>query len=178
MGVLTMIFLGCSDINFTMDGYKRAVRSGLNKIPEAQQFDEIFGKENVDQFISYSGNRNDCTWNSDVYIRGRYRLKMYVIVKMGRSFDEVLEVIGEPKFHVIEIRKINYYDNGQIGASMAPDFEGKYGRFGQEEWKKIYEAGGDFSVVGIPLKGEEVPPVPDFEKYVAQIRRDRVQVER
>jgi hypothetical protein len=173
--IATLASCGCRDINFSMEGYHKAVLSGLDQIPQARQFDELFGKENVDHFIGYSGDRNDCDWNSEVYFAGRYCLTMRVPVRMGRSFDEVLEVRGEPKFYMVEITEVDDSD-GQIGAFMRSNFQSQYGRFGSEKWDKLYQAQGDFSAVGIPIKRDE--PVDRFDDLVAAVRRDRVQVDR
>jgi hypothetical protein len=39
-----------------------------------------------------------------------------------------------------------------------------HARFGKDKWKKIYEAKGDFSVIGVDLKTDA--PVTNFEAYV------------
>ena len=164
---------GCGDINFTVEGYKKAVLSGLDKIPEARQFDEIFGKENVDHFIGYSGDRQDCRWTTDVYLRGRYGLSMQVKVQMGRSFDEVLEVVGDPIFVMVEFREVS--EDG-ISARMNSGFEREYGHFDRKKWREIYDGHGNFAAAGIPLKEDQ--PVEHFDEFVAGVRRDRVQVKR
>lgn len=159
----------------TPAGYNRAILSGLAKIPEAVQFDEVFGKDNVDHFISHSGTRKaGNVWTSTVNFGGRYELSMQIPVKMGRSFDEVLTVQGSPMFVLMEISEISL-ENG-VSGRMNSSFEKQYGHFDAAKWKKVYEAKGDFSVIGIPLKKDQ--PVVGFDEYVAASRRDRIRVPR
>lgn len=170
-GVILMT-ASCSDINFTMEGYKQAVLSGLEQIPEARQMDELFGKSNVDHFISYHGSLDaGSTWNSEVFFADRYRLTMQVPVKMGRSFNEVLDVLGKPKFWLIEVTSIDISERSadvKEPTNLNP--------FGLDQWEKVLEAEGNFSVLGIEFKKDQ--PVRGFARYVAMVRRDRVQVDR
>jgi hypothetical protein len=43
--------------------------------------------------------------------------------------------------------------------------------FGAAEWKKVVEAKGDFSVIGIQLKRNS--PVPNWDKYTQQLPHRR-----
>ncbi len=174
---LTMLAtLGCRDINFTQEGYKQAVLSGLSKIPEARQFDELFGKENVDHFISYHGSRDvGNEWNSEAFIDGRYVLTMQVPVKVGRSFDEVIDVLGEPKFYLVEVQRVYTASNGQVGTRFYENRDIPY-PFTRTEWGKIYKAEGDLSALGVSIKKRK--PVQDFDRFVQGQRRPRIQVER
>ena len=125
------LIVSCSDINFTEKGYKNALRSGMKKIPEARQMDEMFTQ--VDHSIAYHGDRsvgND--WSTEVFFHGRYVLTMQVSVKMGYQFNKVLKVIGEPKFYLFEVKSVENYD-GQIGASFAGDGQRT---FNAAEWKR------------------------------------------
>jgi len=171
--LVSLLAMSCSsDINFSMTGYKKAVRSGLSKIPEARQIEELLGDS--DHCISYHGSRavgND--WNTEVYFYKRYVLLMQVPVRMGYEFDEVLEVLDQPKFYLVEVRSIKYYGS-QPGATIEQGDDWPY-PFTAEEWAKVYEARGDFSVIGIDLKKDQ--PVKDFDKFVEAGRRDRVKVD-
>lgn len=171
--ILAVAVTGCGDIRFSQEGYQRAILSGLKQIPEARQFDELFGKENVDHFISYHGSRKlGNEWQTEVFFGGRYTLTMVVPVQMGRSFDEVLKVLAEPTFYFREVQKVEDY-SGQVGA----DFDTRSERqFGEKEWSAIYSAKGDFAAGGIEMKDRS--PVARFEDYVRATRRDRIKVRR
>lgn len=171
-----IIICGCSDITFTTKGYKKAVLSGIKQIPEASQIDEIFNKKNVDHSISYSGSlKVGNTFRSKAYFGGRYTLSMEVPVRMGRSFDQVLEVLGEPKFYLNEVKEINVSSSGQVGAIYNTSLKTPY-PFDVATWKKIYEAKGDFSVVDIQLKYDQ--PVKHFREYKKAWRGDMIKVKR
>jgi hypothetical protein len=161
---------GCSDIRFTQDGYAKAIKSGLDDIPEARQFDELFGKENVDHFISYNGSlKAGSQWFSEVHLGGRYTLTMVVPVKMDRSFDKV-GVMGDPLFYMREVVRVS---QDGAAATMNPTFEGDYGQFARSQWKRINEMKGDFVAAGIPINPE---PVQGFDGYVRRVREPRIQV--
>jgi len=158
--------MSCSDvgdINYGDAAYKKAVRSGLAAIPEAQQIEELLGDS--DHFISFHGSRsvgND--WNTEVYFYGRYTLTMQVAVRMGHGFDKVLEVLDEPKFYLVEVSSIEFVGkDGQLSVSSAEGDDWPY-PFTANDWEKVYQAKGDFSVIGIDLKKDQ--PVKNFEKYV------------
>ena len=69
------LIVSCSDINFTEEGYQNALQSGMKKIPEARQMDEIFTQ--VDHFIAYHGDRSlGNSWKTQVFFHGRYVLTM------------------------------------------------------------------------------------------------------
>lgn len=171
IGMTTMVlfFSSCQDISFTREGYLQALRSGLKQIPAARQMEEVYG--DVDHFISYHGSLevgND--WNTEVFLHGRYELTMQVPVRMGRDFDQVLGVEGEPTFYLHEVDRIEIDPDGTIGAS----YNGAGQRtFGIEEWKMIYEADGDLSVLGITVKKR---PLENWDRYVAAGRRPRIKL--
>lgn len=161
------LIVSCRDINFTRAGYRKAVLSGLKTIPEAKQIEELLGDS--DHFISYHGSRElGNEWYTEVHFGGRYSLTMQVPVRMGRDFDEVLEVIGDPTFLFLEANAI--IEDGR-GVTFDRSAER---RFTAKEWAEIYEAKGDFSVIGITLKQDE--PLEGFDKYVENVRKDHIKV--
>jgi hypothetical protein len=139
--------------------------------------DEIFGKKNVDHSISYSGSlKKGSNFYSTAYFGGRYTLTMAVPVRMGRSFDQVLEVLGEPKFYLDEVRQISFHpSSGKTGATFDASFK-RPNPIEVATWKKIYKAKGDFSVVDIYLKQNQ--PVKHFTEYENNCRRPMIKIER
>lgn len=171
--LLSVFPMACRDINFSMEGYKKAVRSGLDKIPEARQVEGLLGDS--DHTISYSGSRsvgND--WHTKVFFKGRYVLTMQVPVRMGYNFNEVLEVLDEPTFYLSEVSEVTFHGSGNIVGASFESNDWPY-PFSLEDWEKVYQADGDFFVIGIHLKDNQ--PVKDFEKYVQAKRRNIVKVE-
>lgn len=167
---LTILFLAsCGDINFTREGYLQALRSGLKQIPAARQMQEVYG--DVDHAISYHGSLEvGNEWWTEVFLHGRYELTMWVPVRMGEDFDQVLAVEGEPTF---QLREINRIEIDQYGSPVAYYNAAAQQTFGIEEWKKIYEADGDLSVLGITVKKK---PLKHWDGYVAAVRRSRIKL--
>jgi hypothetical protein len=164
--MVVLALLGCARGGF-IERYKMGVKSGFRKIPEAKQIEDLLGE--ADHFISYSGPNVPQEWNTEVHFGGRYELTMQVVVETSFDFSRVTKVKGEPKFYFSEVSRVEHYPNGQWGA----DFDGSSERqFGRVEWQKIVANKGDFSAIGVKLK--RGPPVPDFQRYVDAVRRDRL----
>ncbi len=94
---------------------------------------------------------------------------------MGRSFDQVLEVLGEPKFYLNEVKEIKVHPSGQVETTYNHSLQTPY-PFDLATWQNIYEAKGDFSVADIQLK--ENQPVENFTKYEKAWRRDMIKIKR
>ena len=152
-----------------MERYRRAVKSGFKKIPEAKQIEDLLGE--ADHFISYSGPSVPQDWNTVVYFGGRYELAMQVVVETLFDFSEVTKVKGEPKFYFYEVSRVERYPHGQWGADYNAASERHFGR---AEWQRVVAAKGDFSVIGIRLN--RGPPVADFDHFVRAFRKDIVRV--
>lgn len=143
--------------------YPKAVVSGYKLIEEAQQMESLFCE--VDHFVSSNGQ-----WNSEAFFADRYVLTMQVDVKVSADFDEVLAIKGDPEFHLREIETVQILDDGRVHTTFAKI----EGTFGLAEWKRVVDAGGDFSKIGIKVTLHR--PVKSFERYVHGVRRDRVKV--
>ncbi len=150
--------------DFDIQRYQKAVRDGFTKIPEACEIEELLGQ--ADHFISYQGSTP--VWNTEVYFGGRYSLTMQVIVKVDKEFGKILEVVGEPKFYLVETERV-VQQGAVFAAYAADDF-----KFGLSEWRKVVAAKGDFSAIGIHLKRNQ--PVANFDRFVEGMRRPRIQV--
>jgi len=173
MIMFSLCFSSCGQPRiFNMKNYTQAVKSGFKKIPEAMQVERLFGE--ADHFISYSGPHVPQNWYTEVFFYGRYVLTMQVEVKTNSAFSEVTEVVGEPKFYLVEVKEIEGVSpdgTGWPGAS----FNGSGQRtFGLTDWKKIYDAKGDLSVIGITIHKDQ--PVDNFDFYVRATKAPRIQV--
>ena len=168
MIMFSLCFASCGQPRtFNMKNYTQAVKSGFKKIPEAMQVEQLFGE--ADHFISYSGPYVPQEWNTEVFFYGRYELTMQVQVKTNSAFSEVTEVVGEPKFYLHEVKEIRGADAGEAR------YNGSGQRtFGLTEWKKIYNAKGDFSVIGITIHKDQ--PVDNFDRFAKGVKEPRIRV--
>ena len=155
--------------SFNPKNYTQAVKSGFEKIPQALQIEQLFGE--ADHFISYSGPYVPQDWNTEVFFYGRYTLTMQVEVKTNSAFSEITEVVGTPKFFLVEVKELTEVlpDGTPLGARFSNDW-----RFGVNDWKKIYDAKGDFSVIGITIKKDQ--PIEGFGSFARGIKKLRFPV--
>ncbi len=147
--------------------YEAIVKSARIGVPIAGQIEEIFG--DADHFISRLG-MGDEIWNTEVFFGGRYSLTMQVAVTVD-MYKKIVDQVGEPKFFVMEYTKITFSSKGSIGASHKGLVEG--GQLNLEQWNKLYENKGDFSVIGVKVNEA---PLADFDEYVKNIRKDRIPI--
>ncbi len=168
--LLAMLVTVCSCEHrgdFDIENYTRAVKSGFTKIPAALEIEALYGE--ADHFISYSGPNVDKKWRTEVFFDGRYILTMEIVVKTNQSFNEVIEVVGEPSFFLSEASEIIVPKERGVETTFSGDW-----KFGLEEWRTLFKAKGDFSAIGIILKKNQ--PVNNFESYVESKKRLRVRV--
>ena len=145
--------------NFQVKGHQDFTVNGLAHIQPAKEIDEIF--EDCRHYIVYSDKDPRSTWNSSAYFGGRYVLTMQVPVDIESELFGV--VAGIPNYILNEVTSVSISSSGQVGASFGRQFE-----FGEKEWQKIYESGGEFEQVGFNL---ESSPVANFMSYAAASRQ-------
>ncbi len=145
-------------------GHREAVISGLKLIEPAKQMEELFGDS--DHFITHYGMQDGpLTWNSEVHFGGRYSLTMQVKVQVDYEQNKVIGETEAPRFFLREIEEVSLIDGGRHLARI-----GMNKNFGIDEWRKVVEAQGDLSVIGIELNEQEVE---HFESFVRGVRRPR-----
>ena len=140
-----------------MGDYDKAVRSGFAWFPQALEMEQLFGEG--DHFISSPGPTGTRDWNSVVYFGGRYTLTMQVEVKTDADFAKITDVVGKPLFVLTEARRIVKSPGGTMGADFSNDW-----KFDIDDWKKVFDAKGDFGVIGIKMRKDE--PLEGFDGYV------------
>lgn len=150
------------------DDYIATVRSAKDALPIAMQMEEFFPV--ADHFITEYAmfDSKPKTWNTEVFFGGRYTLTMQVDVYIDYKTNRIVNVVGEPKFWLVGTESVKVLPDGR-----AYHVGGDGGEFGADEWKKVRDAKGDFSVIGIKINRE---PAENFEEYVRQTRAPRIAV--
>jgi hypothetical protein len=153
------IFVSCRDnhtVTVKLRDFEKPVPSGLQKIQQARQMEELFGSA----AHAISNLRDDgltAEWKTIVLFGGRYELWMTVPVRLTENFDEVTVVLRTPEFKLFEVSATT-----DEGRGVLYDPRGAR-HFSADDWAKIYRAKGDFSVVGIAMKQNQ--PVRNFDRY-------------
>jgi hypothetical protein len=147
-----------------------ALASATNSIPYAAEFARLFPGAFA-SFSYYTGVVGATTFNMEALLFDRYTLLMKVPVTFEEGRRKV-KGFGDPEFlmreisSVKKIRKVGVGPDGKPVASenLAVGLNGDaQRRFGADEWKKVVEAKGDFSVIEFPLTTNS--PAPGFEDY-------------
>lgn len=142
-----------------------ARQSGCETIPEVSQLEELFGKG--DHTVSGGkihftpGGPNDaCQWSTDVYFGRRYQLQMWADIVVDRRTSKVLRVTSGPRFLFFEIESIDF-SSGAPGTTYVAS---RQRDLSAGDWKKVVDAGGDLSAIGIQL--ETGAPIANFDELV------------
>lgn len=138
---------------------QQMVSSGYRVIPEAKQIDDLF--EPAWHKLSNYQEPDIAEWQTEALIAPRYELSMWVAVRVDRSSGQVTEVVGEPRFRLVEI--------DEIRNSREVSYNGNHQReFGLDQWRQVVRAKGDFSAIRIQLDRND--PVSGFDRYKAAPR--------
>lgn len=161
-----MVLLPGCQRSSSMDDYKATVRSAHTAIPVAVEIEQLFPE--TDHFITHFGfDTGPKTWNTEAYFGDRYHLTMQVKVNIDYVANQV-KLIGEPVFFLTEIERIEPLGSGHYKGDV-----GRFIQFDLDEWKTLFEHGGDLSSIGFIVKEGKVA---HFWDDVAAVRRDRVRV--
>ena len=95
---------------------------------------------------------------------------MTVDVKVNYT-SKTVEQVGLPNFGIFETDRI--YDVDEPGDARGTDV-GNQKSFGEAEWRVIVDNNGQFSAIDFPLKTDS--PVAGYEKFVRQVRADRIPI--
>ncbi|MEX2214367.1 MAG: hypothetical protein WD768_09585 [Phycisphaeraceae bacterium] len=128
-----------------MAGYAATIQRGLVAIPAATQIENLLG--NSDHFITHYGfGDQPLTWNTEVFFRGAYSLTMQVDVNVDYESNTLEVIENSMKFYLHEYGSIEDRGGGQIASTVVMDK-----RFDSADWNKIYQANGDFGVIGLTI---------------------------
>ena len=120
---------------------------GVSQIQPANQMNELY--DDCRHYISYA-NYNKPLFNSVAYFGDRYEITMQVPVRIDSKTSG--KTIGEPIFYLNEISEVSVLPSGQVSTSYSGNLN-----FGAAEWKRVYEANGDFSKIGFKIDPTGVP---------------------
>ena len=127
-------------------GSGRAVASARSTIPVIEQFERLF--PGSDHFISYyTGTHGPPTWNSHAGLYGRYVLTMQMPIRFNLFWRDRIIWHGDSTFYLREIKSISPQANGTSVILYGPT----HLTFGLPEWKRVVDAGGDLSVLGVKM---------------------------
>ena len=143
--------------SLTNEDYKKALENGLLIIPIAREFQKLFPKA-LNSYTYWTGELGPTTLNCSTALYNRDELTLQVKASLDKTRTKVIGY-SKPEFYLLELEDIIFRPDGTT--SISPGDLQK--RFGPKEWNKLYEAGGDFSVLGIELVKDK--PVPNFEEY-------------
>ena len=138
------------------EAYARALASGLEVIPAAREFRDLFAGSRCD-FSYYTGVYGTPTLNCKTLLHRRYVLTLRAEVKFDETGTKVVDY-GEPAFHLKEVESVEVMGDGRVRM--------RYGElqreFGAEGWAKVLGGRGEFSVIGVELaKGRPVSGIDE-----------------
>lgn len=170
---LAVTMPGCSP---SMSDYKKTIRVGIESVPHVQEITQMFPNAPADHFITHYGFvKNDpVTWNTVVYIHGRYQFGYQVDVVVDYKNNRIVKSVGVKHFYLWEVETLTSPISDDV-------IEATYNKtnyvplIGEKQWNQIVAAKGDFSVIGVHLITNA--PIPRFDDYVHAWRKDRIQVE-
>lgn len=131
------------------------MKHGLETIPVARQFRSLF--PNSQNFYTYY-NGQSAILRCQAALYQRYELSLSVKVSLDINRTKVTR-FEKSQFYLYEIESIVPSSDGTVSLSTGD----LHKRFGAKEWERLYEAKGDFSVLGIVLIKDK--PVPNFATY-------------
>jgi len=151
-----------------MNDYIQTVQSGIKTLPWPKQMEALFG--DGDHFITHYGfSPGPKEWTTEVFFGGRYTLALKVDVEIDYKAQTIKTNVSSPKFYLFEVGSLLRGAKGVEGADIS-----KQWILDEEKWKKLVQAKGDWSAIGIPVKTNS--PVPEFDEYVKGLRAPRVRI--
>jgi len=155
--VLLLALLTLTACHDKMVDYKQTVRSGIATLPWPKEMEALFG-EGDHAITHYAFSPGPKDWWTEIHFGGRYTLTMHVDVEIDYEKNLIVKYVSPPRFSLVEVGSL-VRENGEIrGAKIADQWF-----FDEMRWKKLVEAKGDWSVIGLPVKNSLIP---SFDEYV------------
>lgn len=153
-----------ADMLKDLECHDSVVRQGLEIMNIPKEVELLFGKTNVDHFISGFGSKKYFPeWNSVAYFGGRYLVSIKVPIEIDYGKCKLTGVSNSVSIQINEVTKVAISKSGIAGASL----EGQW-RLNEKDWKRLLRGNGDWSLVNIPILTNS--PVEKFDEYMRQSR--------
>jgi hypothetical protein len=135
--------------------YKSTLAFGTTNINAVKEFHVVY--PTAFSFISYFTDTNTFqVWNSEVGLYNHYVLTLQIDIKVDQSKSS-LTVLNEPHFILAEVSIVTPTTGGSFNITSR-----ELCRFSREKWSKVFQAGGDLSVLGFSIQTNR--PVANFDK--------------
>ncbi len=154
---MLLYFAGLLHGNVKNWGHQEFAGKSVALIAPAAEMESHFA--DCRHFITY-GPGGVPVFNSVAYFGGRYELTMQVQVAIDSPTAG--RIAGTPRFYLNEVSEVTVSPTGQVGAGYSENH-----KFGMAEWSQVFNANGDFSVIGITI---DPTPVKGFANYAGASR--------
>jgi hypothetical protein len=146
-------------IKAAMKSYDAAIQAGIRGRSYPGEFNKLFpGAFNGISY--YSGLVGTPSWYGRAGLCQRYVLKMQLDVHLDSARVNITST-GRPSFYLYEFRSVTFLPSG------APKVQGQQlATLSADDWRRLFDADGDFRVLGITLKTNE--PVEGFAAALDQ----------
>jgi hypothetical protein len=152
----------------TMSDYIQTVKSGLDTLPWPKEMEALFGEG--DHFVTHYGfSPGPKKWNTEIFFGGRYTLTLQVDVDIDYKGHTIRSNVAPAKFYLWEVGALIRGARGVEGADIAGQWI-----FDEAKWKRLVQAKGDWSAIGIPVNTNS--PIEGFDDYVKGCRSPRVNI--
>ncbi|MEW5977244.1 MAG: hypothetical protein AB1898_15750 [Acidobacteriota bacterium] len=138
--------------------YDAALGQAVKDSSVVRQFRELFPTKNF-FFSNYRARSVTSQLLGRVPLHSRYVLSLDLNIRFNDDWTRVTD-FAEPAFQLTEVEEIQRLEDGRLYVSFNGDSQKN---FGKHEWDRLYEASGDFSVLGIQLRKDQ--PIPLFDEY-------------
>lgn len=129
-------------------------------IPVGSEFIRFYPDAEI-RYLGFSGS-DFPGLSYDTTLFQRYTLNLQIPVFYSKD-NATVTGFGDPMFYVLEVQKVVPTDKGFKDV----EYGEQQFQFGQDEWKRLVAAGGDFAAIGHPLKKDQ--PVDGFELIKSEI---------
>lgn len=131
------------------------------KIPHLKDFLVLYPDSNI-QYLSFA-DADFPSLSVTTTLHDRYKFNMRIPVTYSKDNRTIIGY-GSPQCHLLEIESVDRRGD-ELGGTSGGDLQK---HFGEEEWKALLEAKGDFSKLGYELKKDA--PVPDFDLVIKHLK--------
>ena len=143
-----------ASIRAAQQKYNAAIQSGIHGISYPGQFNRLFpGASNGISY--YTGVVGKPKWYSKIGLNRRYVLRLFVDIELDGARTNIVST-GPPSGDLCELTSITPHPSGAMSIAA-----GKGWKLTSDDWKRLFEAHGDFGVLGITLETNK--PVEGFD---------------